>query len=84
MIHNFVKYVTANCFIVRMTLKLYEKKKEKIFYVYLPFQKIIANRPALGVFPDKDWPNRLKKVLLKKGVLQHFSYHLISYYSSLV
>ncbi|KAL0111466.1 hypothetical protein PUN28_012986 [Cardiocondyla obscurior] len=29
-------------------------------------QRIIANRPALGVFPGKDWPNRLKNILLKK------------------
>ncbi|KAG5346135.1 GABT protein, partial [Acromyrmex charruanus] len=29
-------------------------------------QRIIANRPALGVFPGKDWPNRLRDVLLKK------------------
>nr|XP_034171954.1 4-aminobutyrate aminotransferase, mitochondrial isoform X1 [Osmia lignaria] len=31
-------------------------------------QRIIANRPALGVFPGKDWPNRLKSVLLHKEV----------------
>ncbi|XP_076626677.1 4-aminobutyrate aminotransferase isoform X1 [Colletes latitarsis] len=31
-------------------------------------QRIIANRPALGVFPGKDWPHRLKKILLQKGV----------------
>lgn len=31
-------------------------------------QKIIANRPALGVFPGKDWPQKLKQVLLRKGV----------------
>ncbi|CAK9829615.1 4-aminobutyrate aminotransferase, mitochondrial [Anthophora retusa] len=31
-------------------------------------QKIIANRPALGVFPGKDWPSRLKKILLHKEV----------------
>ncbi|XP_076656450.1 4-aminobutyrate aminotransferase [Halictus rubicundus] len=31
-------------------------------------QKIIANRPALGVFPGKDWPSRLKKVMLEKGI----------------
>ncbi|EFN68248.1 4-aminobutyrate aminotransferase, mitochondrial [Camponotus floridanus] len=31
-------------------------------------QKIIANRPALGSFPGKDWPNRLKNILLKKEV----------------
>lgn len=29
---------------------------------------MIANRPALGVFPNKDWPDKLKKVLLRKGV----------------
>ncbi|XP_001607115.2 4-aminobutyrate aminotransferase, mitochondrial [Nasonia vitripennis] len=31
-------------------------------------QKMIANRPALGVFPNRDWPEKLKKVLLRKGV----------------
>ncbi|XP_076242978.1 4-aminobutyrate aminotransferase [Calliopsis andreniformis] len=31
-------------------------------------QKIIANRPALAVFPGKEWPSRLKQVLLQKGV----------------
>lgn len=31
-------------------------------------QRIIANRPALGVFPGKEWPNKLKKVLLRKEV----------------
>ncbi|XP_070162003.1 4-aminobutyrate aminotransferase, mitochondrial-like [Polyergus mexicanus] len=31
-------------------------------------QKIIANRPALGNFPGKDWPNRLKNVLLNKEI----------------
>ncbi|XP_076300988.1 4-aminobutyrate aminotransferase isoform X2 [Lasioglossum baleicum] len=31
-------------------------------------QKFIANRPALGVFPGKDWPSRLKKVMLEKGI----------------
>ncbi|XP_011503754.1 PREDICTED: 4-aminobutyrate aminotransferase, mitochondrial [Ceratosolen solmsi marchali] len=31
-------------------------------------QKIIANRPALGVFPNRDWPEKLKNVLLKKGI----------------
>ncbi|XP_046425217.1 4-aminobutyrate aminotransferase, mitochondrial [Neodiprion fabricii] len=31
-------------------------------------QIILANRPALGVFPGKDWPNKLRDVLLKKGV----------------
>lgn len=31
-------------------------------------QKIIANRPALGVFPGGYWPKKLKDVLLKKGV----------------
>lgn len=31
-------------------------------------QRIIANRPALGVFPGKDWPNRLKKIMLRKEV----------------
>ncbi|XP_072747564.1 4-aminobutyrate aminotransferase, mitochondrial-like [Anoplolepis gracilipes] len=31
-------------------------------------QKIIANRPALGVFPGKDWPNRLRNILLNKEV----------------
>ncbi|KZC14929.1 4-aminobutyrate aminotransferase, mitochondrial [Dufourea novaeangliae] len=31
-------------------------------------QKIMANRPALGVFPGKDWPSRLKKNMLKEGV----------------
>ncbi|XP_024944603.1 4-aminobutyrate aminotransferase, mitochondrial isoform X2 [Cephus cinctus] len=30
--------------------------------------KIIANRPALGSFPGRDWPKRLKNVLLRKGV----------------
>ena len=34
---------------------------------------MIANRPALGVFPNKDWPNMLKKVLLRKGVSFAFS-----------
>lgn len=28
----------------------------------------MANRPALGVFPGKDWPSRLKGVLLHEGV----------------
>ncbi|XP_050451462.1 4-aminobutyrate aminotransferase, mitochondrial-like isoform X2 [Cataglyphis hispanica] len=31
-------------------------------------QKIIANRPALGVFPGKDWPNKLRNILLNKEV----------------
>ncbi|XP_066588774.1 4-aminobutyrate aminotransferase, mitochondrial [Prorops nasuta] len=31
-------------------------------------QKIIANRPALGVFPGKDWPGKLKNVLLRNDV----------------
>ncbi|XP_033326454.1 4-aminobutyrate aminotransferase isoform X1 [Megalopta genalis] len=31
-------------------------------------QKIIANRPALGVFPGKDWPSKLKKITLQKGI----------------
>lgn len=31
-------------------------------------QKIIANRPALGVFPGKDWPSRLKKIMLQKEI----------------
>ncbi|XP_043676373.1 4-aminobutyrate aminotransferase, mitochondrial [Vespula pensylvanica] len=31
-------------------------------------QKIMVNRPALGVFPGKEWPNRLKKIFLKKEV----------------
>lgn len=31
-------------------------------------QKIIANRPALGVFPGKDWPDKLKKILLHKEI----------------
>ncbi|XP_076750548.1 4-aminobutyrate aminotransferase [Xylocopa sonorina] len=31
-------------------------------------QKIIANRPALGVFPGKDWPRKLKKILLHADV----------------
>ncbi|XP_023288245.1 4-aminobutyrate aminotransferase, mitochondrial isoform X2 [Orussus abietinus] len=31
-------------------------------------QKIIANRPALGVYPGREWPGKLKNVLLKKGV----------------
>ncbi|XP_053987505.1 4-aminobutyrate aminotransferase, mitochondrial [Hylaeus volcanicus] len=31
-------------------------------------QRIMANRPALGVFPGKDWPARLKKVLLQKEI----------------
>ena len=31
-------------------------------------QKIIANRPALGVFPGKDWPSRLKGILLHERV----------------
>ncbi|XP_011256388.2 4-aminobutyrate aminotransferase, mitochondrial isoform X1 [Camponotus floridanus] len=31
-------------------------------------QKIIANRPALGVFPGKNWPNRLRNILLNKEV----------------
>lgn len=26
--------------------------------------KILINRPALGVFPGKDWPNKLKNVLM--------------------
>ncbi|KAG7209133.1 hypothetical protein KM043_015277 [Ampulex compressa] len=31
-------------------------------------QRIIANRPALAVFPGKDWPNKLKNILLQQGV----------------
>ncbi|KAK0074912.1 hypothetical protein PV325_007643 [Microctonus aethiopoides] len=31
-------------------------------------QRTIVNRPALGVFPGADWPNRLKNVLLKSGL----------------
>lgn len=31
-------------------------------------QRILANRPALGVFPGRDWPGKLKDVLLRKGV----------------
>ncbi|XP_058794257.1 4-aminobutyrate aminotransferase, mitochondrial isoform X2 [Phymastichus coffea] len=31
-------------------------------------QAIMANRPALGVFPNKDWPDKLKGVLLRDGV----------------
>ncbi|KAL2723949.1 hypothetical protein V1478_008462 [Vespula squamosa] len=31
-------------------------------------QKIMVNRPALGVFPGKEWPNRLKKIFLRKEV----------------
>ncbi|XP_012255847.2 4-aminobutyrate aminotransferase, mitochondrial [Athalia rosae] len=31
-------------------------------------QRIIANRPALGVFPGRDWPNKLKTILLRKDV----------------
>ncbi|XP_020282456.1 4-aminobutyrate aminotransferase, mitochondrial [Pseudomyrmex gracilis] len=31
-------------------------------------QKIMANRPALGVFPGKDWPSRLSNVLLQKEI----------------
>ncbi|XP_029663736.1 4-aminobutyrate aminotransferase, mitochondrial-like [Formica exsecta] len=31
-------------------------------------QKIIANRPALGVFPGRDWPNKLRNILLNKEV----------------
>uniref|UniRef100_A0ABD2WNT5 (S)-3-amino-2-methylpropionate transaminase n=1 Tax=Trichogramma kaykai TaxID=54128 RepID=A0ABD2WNT5_9HYME len=31
-------------------------------------QKMIANRPALGVFPNRDWPEKLKSILLRKGV----------------
>lgn len=40
----------------------------KVINDYIFFQKIIANRPALGVFPGKDWPDRLKDVLLQKEV----------------
>ncbi|PBC26106.1 4-aminobutyrate aminotransferase [Apis cerana cerana] len=31
-------------------------------------QKIIANRPALGIFPGKEWPDKLKKILLHKEI----------------
>ncbi|EFN75225.1 4-aminobutyrate aminotransferase, mitochondrial [Harpegnathos saltator] len=31
-------------------------------------QKIMANRPALGVFPGSQWAERLNRVLLKSGV----------------
>lgn len=31
-------------------------------------QKIIANRPALGVFPGRGWPKKLKEVLLRREV----------------
>ncbi|KAK2587998.1 hypothetical protein KPH14_004074 [Odynerus spinipes] len=31
-------------------------------------QRLIANRPALGVFPGKDWPNKLRNILLRKEV----------------
>ncbi|XP_008553071.1 4-aminobutyrate aminotransferase, mitochondrial [Microplitis demolitor] len=31
-------------------------------------QRTIVNRPALGVYPGADWPNKLKHVLLRPGV----------------
>lgn len=31
-------------------------------------QRMMANRPALGVFPGKEWPNKLKKIFLRKEV----------------
>lgn len=49
-------------------------KYMKIFYRCVSFQKIIANRPALGVFPGKDWPNKLKRILLKKEVTHTHTY----------
>lgn len=44
------------------------KSHKKYIYCLHFFQKIIANRPALGVFPGKDWPSRLHDVLLQKEV----------------
>ncbi|KAG8036223.1 hypothetical protein G9C98_004803, partial [Cotesia typhae] len=31
-------------------------------------QRVIVNRPALGVYPGADWPKKLKDVLLRPGV----------------
>lgn len=33
-------------------------------HIFLWLQKSLVNRPALGVFPSGDWPDKVKKVLL--------------------
>lgn len=52
-------------------------------YICFSPQKIMANRPALGVFPGKDWPNKLKKILLKEEVASKCFLHDICYRFSL-
>lgn len=34
------------------------------FIKHIKFQKTLINRPALGVFPSADWPQRLRNVLI--------------------
>lgn len=34
------------------------------FISQVKFQKTLINRPALGVFPSADWPQRLRNVLI--------------------
>lgn len=37
--------------------------KKIIFFLNLKFTALV-NRPALGIFPGADWPNRLQNVLM--------------------
>ena len=41
---------------------------------------MIANRPALGVFPNRDWPSKLKNVLLNDKVKKYDYYHFFLLY----
>lgn len=60
-------------------------KCKKLYLLKLSFffklQKIIANRPALGIFPGKEWPDKLKKILLHKEV-RLINTIIICYYMS--
>lgn len=53
--------------IIHTYVRTYHASNNKYIDLYF-HQKIIANRPALGVFPGKDWPDKLKKILLHKEV----------------